>query len=270
MTTRLLEKQEEISLARAWLSDGDEAARAKIVHAYQPMIKRIARKHLRNGLSMDDLVQEGTIGFMSGLDNFDPDLGYSIGTLAQFHITARIQLHVSEFLGIIRLPNSRRIKKLLSKCVSRIRFEESQRSESLDNSEKARICEEAGFTLEELEQYEMVMRPVKSVSSPTSSDEDESGFEIIDGGQSPEEITASRQSMASARSILASIISQMPERTRKILMMRHLSNDFVSLDTIAEEVGISRERVRRIEKDALESIRKSMQESGITKISDIA
>ena len=270
MTTRLLEKDEELDLARAWLDHGDERARSVLVRSYQPMIRRIARKHLRAGLSVEDLVQEGSIGFMAGLDNFDPDRGYSVGTLARFHIAARIQLHVSEFTGIIRLPNSRRIKGLLSNCVSRIRFEENQRGENLTNSEKEEICEAAGFSLAELEQYEMVMRPTKTIAPRSGADEDEGSFEIADDTASPEEIVASRRSLETTREILARILSGFPDRTREILTMRHLSDDFVSLDSIAEKVGISRERVRRIEKDALDQIRKGLKSAGIEDLSDIA
>lgn len=270
MTTKLLEKDEEMALARAWLSSRDERARSRLVRAYQPMIRRIARKHLRSGLTVEDLVQEGTIGFMAGLDNFDPSRGYSVGTLARFHIAARIQLHVSEFTGIIRLPNSRRIKGLLSNCVSKIRLEEKERGEALSNAEKEEICLAAGFTLAELEQYEMVMRPTKSIAAQSSSDDDESNFELADDKASPEDIVAQEQSMSVARSILSRIMQGFPERTQKILSMRHLSDDFVSLDAIAAEVGISRERVRRIEKDALLEIRKGLSDAGIGTLSDIA
>lgn len=269
MTTRLLEKNEEMAFARAWLDNGDERARSNLVRAYQPMIRRIARKYLRNGLTMDDLVQEGSIGFMAGLDNFDPARGYSVGTLARFHIAARIQLHVSEFTGIIRLPNSRRIKGLLSNCVSRIRLEESERGESLTNAEKADICEAAGFSLDELEQYEMVMRPTKSIAARSDGDDDESSFEIADDSASPEEIVANRQSLDAARDMLVDLMRKFPARTQRIIAMRHLSDKFVSLDTIAEDVGISRERVRRIEKDALRDIRTALSEAGITSLGDI-
>jgi RNA polymerase sigma factor (sigma-70 family) len=267
---KMLEKPEELALARSWLDDNCERSRGRLVDAYQPMIRRIARKHLRNGLTMDDLVQEGSIGFMGALDNFDPDRGYSVGTLARFHITARVQLYVSEFAGIIRLPNSRRIKGLLSNCVSKIRFEEAQKGETLTPQEKNEICEAAGFSLRELEQYEMVMRPAKSLASQSSSDEDESVFELADENADVEASVVLSQSMKSAQEILDRIMSDLPERTRTILRMRHLSDDFVSLDKIAAEVGISRERVRRIEMDALDIIRDRFKSAGIQDLSDIA
>lgn len=267
---KMLEKPEELALATAWLEKGCERSRARLVDAYQPMIRRIARRNLRNGLSIEDLAQEGAIGFMAALDNFDPSRGYSVGTLARFHISARIQLHISEFTGIIRLPNSRRIKGLLSNCVSRIRFEESERGETLSSREKAEICEAAGFSLSELEQYEMVMRPVKSLAAQSSSDEDESSFELADENVDVENQVLDARSRDHAEGILLSIMADLPERTRTILRMRHLSDDFVSLDSIAAAVGISRERVRRIEMDALNIIRERFKEAGITELSDIA
>jgi len=267
---KMLEKPEELALARAWLDHGCERSRARLVDAYQPMIRRIARRHLRNGLTMDDLAQEGAMGFMAALDNFDPDRGYSVGTLARFHIAARVQLFVSEFTGIIRLPNSRRIKGLLSNCVGKIRFEESARGETLSLVEKAKLCEEAGFTLQELEQYEMVMRPVKSIAAQTSGDDDESGFELADENATGAEYVIKKQSMESAEMVLGRILGEFPERTRTILAMRHLSEDFVSLDKIASEVGISRERVRRIEMDALDVIRQKFNDAGISGLEDIA
>jgi RNA polymerase sigma factor (sigma-70 family) len=267
---KMLEKPEELSLARAWLDQGCVRAQARLLDAYQPMIRRYARKYLRNGLSLDDLIQEGNIGFLAGLDNFDPDRGYSVGTLARFHIQARIQLHLSEFAGIIRLPNSRRIKGLLSNCVGKIRFKESELGRNLSMQEKAELCEGAGFTLEELEQYEMVMRPTKSISSQSSGDDDESGFELPDENVDTEAQVIRKQSLENARGLLVSILKDLPERTQTILRMRHLSDEFVSLDSIAQEVGISRERVRRIEMDALSTIRERLQERGVEGISDVA
>lgn len=267
---KMLKKDEELALARAWLNDGCERSRSKLVDSYQPMIRNVARKYLRNGLTMDDLAQEGAIGFMAGLDNFDPERGYSVGTLARFHIQAHIQLHVSEFTGIIRLPNSRRIKGLLSKCVAKIRAAEADRGETLSAAEKAEICKEGGFDLAELEQYEMVMRPTKSLAGRSSSSDEESTFELVDEKADTEaEVLASR-SMQTAQNTLEGILSDMPERTRKILQMRHLGEDFVSLDSIAAEVGVSRERVRRIEMDALKKIREALLDSGIKSFQDIA
>lgn len=266
---KMLEKSEEFALARAWRETGCERSRARLVEAYQPMIRRIARGHLRSGLGLEDLVQEGVIGFMAALENFDPERGYAIGTLARYHIAARIQLHVSEFAGVIRLPNSRRIKGLVSKCIGRIRAAEAEQGESLGDTRKREICEEAGFTLEELHEYERVMRPAKSVHA-SAADDDERGFDLPDEAGDPHDaLVASRTREQSAR-MLADLLGALPERTRRIIALRHLSDDFVSLDAIAAELGISRERVRRIELDALATLRQRLSDNGIDGIADLA
>jgi RNA polymerase sigma-32 factor len=266
MTTRILEKHEEIELARAWLNQGCERSRARLVTAYQPMIKNIARKHMRAGLNRDDLIQEGNIGFLAGLDNFDPDKGFSVGTLASYHIRSRMQLHIAEFLGILRLPNSRRIKGLISQCVGQIKARETEVGRTLTDHEKADLCKEAGFSLAELHEYEQTIRPVKSLSAP--SFDDEAVFEIRDETAGTEALVEG-QSVNQAKSILADILAEMPERTRTIITLRHLSEEFVSLESIAEQVGISRERVRRIELDALQKIKTSLAQGGIKSLSDV-
>lgn len=266
---KMLEKETELELARQWKAARSERARARLVVAYQPMIKAIARKHLRAGIDVQDLVQEGTIGFMGALDNFDPDLGYGVGTLARFHIAARIQLYVAEFAGLIRLPNSRKIKGLISGCVSRIRAAESDKGEPLSTAEKAALCEEAGFSLGELEQFEMVMRPPKSLSHAAARDDDESGLDLPDEGADTEANFMAAQADDTAARVVEEAIAALPERTQRILRLRHLSPDFVSFDTIAAEIGVSRERIRRIEMNAMRDIRERLAAAGITTLSDL-
>lgn len=266
---KMLDKEVELSLARDWKEAGSKRAQARLVMAYQPMIRSIARRHLRAGLDLEDLVQEGTIGFMAALDNFDPAMGYGVGTLARFHVAARIQLHVAEFAGLIRLPNSRKIKGLISNCVSRIRQAEVERGATLTAAERAMICAEAGFDLAELELFEMVMRPAKSLSNVAGSDE-ESPLELADENADTEAAYIETQGVAEANRVVEELLAEMPERTAYILRRRHLSSDFVSLDTIAEEVGVSRERIRRIEIKALADIRQRLASRGITSLSDIA
>jgi len=221
---------------------------------------------MRAGLNRDDLIQEGTIGFLAGLDNFDPEKGYSVGTLARYHIQSRMQLHIAEFIGIVRLPNSRRIKGLISKCVGQIRAKEGEIGRSLSDVEKAEICEDAGFSLSELHEYEQTIRPVKSLSAP--SFDDENVFEIKDETSTAETLIED-QSVAQAAEILGDILRSLPERTQTIITLRHLSGEFTSLETIAEKVGVSRERVRRIELEALDTIKKALAKAGISSLSDV-
>ena len=266
---KMLERAEEVSLARAWLEEGSQVARARLLQAYQPLIRNIARKHLRSGLFIEDLVQEGSLGFLSALDNFNPDLGYKVGTLARFHIASRIQIYISEFTGVIRLPDSKRIKTLLSSCVSQIRYETARQSEPLTTEQKTKICEQAGFTLKELEQYEMAMRPPRIIADRNSGDENESSFDLSDPDADIEQNVISNDTVEQIQQILSQVLQTLPKRTRQILTMRHLSDEFMSLDKIAQKIGVSRERVRIIERSALKIIKEELQKRGIENFDDI-
>ena len=169
---QMLKKSEEIELARAWRDRGCERSRARLVEAYQPLIRRIAWKYLRAGLNFEDLVQEGVIGFMAALDNFDPDRGHAIGALARWHVASRVNLYVNEFSGSLRLPNSRRLKGLLRLVVKPMRAAEARSGRRMSNDDRAEMCRAAGYTLAELEAYEQATSMPRNVEPRAACDED--------------------------------------------------------------------------------------------------
>ena len=164
-----LERQEEARLTRLWRDRADQDARGRLVEAYRPLIRSLARRFVRPGLDIEDLESEGTIGFLSCLDHFDPDLGYSVATLARFHIVARLQVHASEFSGQIRLPKSRKMRDVITGALARLREQESALGRKLTDEDRLRVCEEFGLSLSDLEKYEMVMRPGVDVHEAASA-----------------------------------------------------------------------------------------------------
>lgn len=267
MNAPLLQKHEELTLAKAWKEQSSQSARARLLQAYQPLVRSIATRYMRPGLDRDDLIQEGNIGFLAGLDNFDPSMEYSVGTLARFHIAARMQIHVGEFAGVLRLPNSRRIKKLLTQCFAALKAAEAHTGRELNDREKEAIAKDLGFSLSEIQEYERAMRPPKSLSHAAGT-EDEPGFEIADE-TTLEDVQIKARSLSGVAGILRDILGTMPERTRTILILRHMNPEFVSLESIAKDLNLSRERVRRIEIEALLDLRKKLDEAGIKDLGDV-
>jgi RNA polymerase sigma-32 factor len=267
MNAPLLQKHEELVLAKAWKDNNSQAARARLLQAYQPLVRSIATRYMRPGLDREDLIQEGNIGFLAGLDNFDPSMGHSVGTLARFHIAARMQIHVGEFAGVLRLPNSRRIKKMLTQCFAALKAAEAHKGRELSDSEKEAVAKELGFSLSEIQEYERAMRPPKSLSHAAGT-EDEPGFEIPDEN-TLEDAQMKARSLAGVAGVLRDILDGMPERTRTILILRHMNPEFVSLESIAEDLNLSRERVRRIEIEALLELRQKLEDAGIQNLGDV-
>jgi RNA polymerase sigma factor (sigma-70 family) len=267
MKTKILTLEEQLDLARAWLDNGDERARSNLVRAYQPMIRRIARKYLRNGLAMDDLVQEGTIGLLRAIDNFDPERELSLSNLARFHIAHRINTFIFDSAYVAKMPNSRRLKRLFYRVVLPIQQIESGLGVKLTRAQKSIICEDEDCTFEELEEFELMRSVPKSICA--HSDDEESGFEPTDDAKTPEDALISSATVKKVSEGLHAAIAELDEQPRSIMARRHFSGEFVSYDTIAEENGISRERVRAIEKRAIEDIKPKMLSRGIRGVGDI-
>ena len=265
--TKMLTRDQEMDLARAWLDHGDERARARLVRAYQPMIVRIAKKKKRPNTDLQDLIQEGSIGFMAGLDNFDPERGYSVGTLARYHISHKIGVYLGETGAIVRVPKSKRILRLVSNVIEPIREIEAAYGVKLTAAEEAAICEDEGFTHAELENYRAVHGVPCGIEA--TGDEDESGSELADVSDTPEDALLVSRSLEAAQRAVAGIMSSLPAKSQKIIAMRHLSDKFVSLDSIAEELGMTREGVRKSEAAAVHKIRTRLVAEGFTGLGDV-
>jgi RNA polymerase sigma factor (sigma-70 family) len=257
-----LNRQEEISLAREWKLKGDRIALDKLVEAYQPLIINISGRYVRGNIQRSDLIQEGVIGFISGLENFSPELGYGVGTLTRFHIESHMQMHVAEFGGTIRLPKSRRIKNLMSRVVGSIRMLENVHGRTLSQEEKARLCERHGFDLTELEELQAVLAPYKSISGGFT-DDDEWGVTIASTSTGEQEATKNLDTERAAKAI-QNAMRHLDERARYIIARRHFGDDCLSYKALGAELGISGERVRRVEENARNILRERLQMAGIT------
>lgn len=263
---QFLEREEELALARAWLDHGDLRARDLIVAAYRPLIARVARQKCGSGNDLEDLIQEGTIGFMAGLDNFDPDRGYSVGTLAEYHIRNRLATYLSETRNVMRLPNSRKLKRLVSSVVAPINAIESEFGVVLTAEERALICEDEGFMLSDLEEYLVNTSRAKAIQTP---DDETTGCDPACPAAGAEADVLQSRSVERFRAAVAEVLSTMPERTRDILAMRHFSDDFVSLDHLARRFGVTRERIRQIESNGLAELRDGLRRRGIASVDDV-
>lgn len=256
-----LTRTEEAKLARAWRDKGDHKAREKIMKAYQKLAIGFAHRSLRPGQAIEDLIQEANLGLMSALDRFDPDLGYGFSTFARYHIISRLQVYSLEQSGPIRIFNTAASKALLAGYSKLRRYYEDPATGKINQEGRDILCKTLGIEEEQLVRFEMATSQSVSID-PLIEDEDTKVLQI-QGDDNPEEDTLNKHALEQAQKAIKEALDSMDERDALIVKKRHLSEDGRTLDSIALELGISRERVRQIELRALLKIKQHLIKYGI-------
>ena len=241
----LLSHKEEIELSNR-AKAGDQRARQRLIEKNLRLVVSVAKKYRGYGLPFEDLIQEGNIGLMKAVEKFDPDRGFRFSTYATWWIRQAVQRAVADKGRTIRVPvhMTEKIRK-----VSRAIAELSLRLE------REPAIEEVAAHLEwEIEEVRLTMRAMPdatSLNQPVSSDDTASqlGDFIEDEKTSDTPDTVMRE-METAH--LKEAIDHLPERARHVLVRRYGLDDRepATLAELGEELDISRERVRQLQREA--------------------
>lgn len=266
MRAEMLDADTELELARAWRNERNEAALHRLINAYMRLAVSTAGKYRRYGAPMNDLVQEAGIGLMKAAEKFDPERGVRFSTYAVWWIKASIQEFVMRNWSLVRTGSTSSQKSLffnLKRIQAQIEREASQVGETLPGDElQERIAVELGVPLRDVKMMQgRLSGSDYSLNAIQANDED--GREwmdtLADEGPIAEETVAQDTDTAQVRVWLTQAFETLTGRERQIVQARKLDETTRTLECLGDELGISKERVRQLEVQALNKLRKSLE-----------
>jgi len=269
MKAELLDAETELKLAYAWRDERDEEALHRLINAYMRLAISMASKFKRYGAPMNDLIQEAGLGLMKAADKFDPDRGVRFSTYAVWWIKASIQDYVMRNWSMVRTGSTSSQKSLffnMRRVQARIEREAMAQGEELDGYQlREMIAHEVGVPLRDVEMMEGRLSGLDFSLNATQSVEDE-GREWIDTiedeGPRGDQLVEQDHDQEALRSWLTDAMDKLNERERFIVRERKLRDAPRTLESLGEELSLSKERVRQLEAAAFQKMRKHLERHG--------
>ncbi len=257
----MLERRGEHMLAKRWRAHGDREAAHKLVTSHLRLVAKIAMGYRGYGLPIAEVISEGNVGLMRAVERFEPEKGFRLSTYATWWIKASIQEYILRSWSLVKMGTTANQKKLffnLRKAKSKISIldEGDMRPDQVKT-----IARRLGVTETDVIYMNRRLRGDASLNAPIREDGDFGEWQdwLVDERADQETTLVASEEFDNRRRALASAVSMLNDRERRIFEARRLVEDRVTLNELAEEFGISRERVRQIEVRSADKLQKAVK-----------
>ena len=258
----MLSKDEEFMLAKRWSEHQDPEAAHRLVTSHLRLVAKIALGYRGYGLPIGEVISEGNVGLMQAVKKFEPDKGFRLATYAMWWIRASIQEYILRSWSLVKMGTTAAQKKLffnLRKAKSQIAaFQEGD----LRPDQVSAIATKLGvLDSEVISMNRRLSGPDASLNAPLRSDSESEWQDWLadDNQVSQEDAVAETEEKSLRMGLLEEAMTELSDRERHILTERRLKDDPTTLEELASQYGVSRERVRQIEVRAFEKLQKTMQ-----------
>jgi RNA polymerase sigma-32 factor len=254
--TPMLSAEEESALIARWRDNGDEPARARLLHAHLRLVAKTAGQFKGYGLAAADLIAEGNLGLVRALEGFEPERGLRFSTYAQWWVRAAMFEHVLRFSTPVTFGLSAERKKLFFRLRSLKSRLTGPSGHALSADETAQVATELGVRPERVTEMEQLLgQTPRSLDAPVTEDGVPFGELLADDRPSAEDVLGERQELMYRRELLKQAWGHLSEREQDIVTHRTLRDTPLRLEDLAQRYNISRERVRQIEASALAKLK---------------
>jgi len=253
----VLSKDDEVMLATRFRAEGDLDAARQLVLSHLRFVVHIARGYLGYGLPMGDLVQEGNVGLMKAVKRFDPEVGVRLVSFAVHWIRAEIHEYVLRNWRLVKVATTKSQRKLffnLRKMTKNLTW--------LSEAETQAVARDLGVDVSDVREMEQRLSARDMSFDPTPEADDEESYSpamYLPASNADPAIEVEREEWEEdSTDRLGAALGKLDERSRNILKRRWMTDDKATLHELADEYGISAERVRQVEVNAINKLKTLM------------
>ena len=261
MRQSLLTKEDEITYIKSWQVHKNEKSLNKIVSSHLRLVISIANKFKNYGIPINELVQEGNIGLMQAVEKFDLNKDVRFSTYSSWWIKAAMQSFILKNWSIVRIGTTAAQKSLFFKLKSIMTKIEKENNSTFNDYHQRKLADELGVKFKEIEDMKGRLSGSDQSLNATLSEnsELESQDLLIDQRPSPEQNAIFTKDTKTISNLINEALNKLPDREKKIIGARQLSENTVTLQELGKDLGISKERVRQLENRALGKLKLSLQ-----------